>query len=300
MGHPTRLTGGDKGDNAPTTPSPAQTSNAAPPPVLEAPRGRERGAKLIAAHRQTDTVTLECRRDVQRFHPTGPTVGAPAIRSASSPRPSSMGPQPRRVGNSSTRGRRRGPGRASLHRRDFPRRTSPQELRGGIDGDRPRSGARGGAGKRDAPPPAAGPMQMDEYSGEGPPGHMSQPVSPRPRPRTPASTHPSGMWFCPMPRCARRGGASPTGWGCLQSLVSHLCSVHLSTGAAPPDAWLDAQGLRVCLTSREISPEVAWCPEPRYSTAILAALALGKLVHQHRRTRNWPGPSRRAWTSYTY
>jgi len=83
------------------------------------------------------------------------------------------------------------------------------------------------------------------------------------------------MWFCPMPRCARREGASPTRWSCLQSLVSHLRSVHLSTGAAPPDEWLDAHGLRVCLKNREITPKGARCPGPRCSTAVLAALALG-------------------------
>jgi len=79
-----------------------------------------------------------------------------------------------------------------------------------------------------------------------------------------------------MPRCARRERASPTGWSCLQSLVSHLRSVHLSTGAAPPDAWLDSQGLRVCLACREITPQGSRCPEPRCSTAVLAALALDK------------------------
>jgi len=78
-----------------------------------------------------------------------------------------------------------------------------------------------------------------------------------------------------MPRCARREGESPTGWSCLQSLVSHLRSVHLSTGAAPPDAWPDSHGLRVCLACREITPQGSRCPGPRCSTAVLAAMALG-------------------------
>jgi len=93
--------------------------------------------------------------------------------------------------------------------------------------------------------------------------------------RATASTHPSGMWFCPMPRCTHREGASLTGWSCFQSWVSHLRSVHLSTGAAPPDAWLDSHGLRVCLAFRESTPQGARRPGPRYFTAVLAAIDLG-------------------------
>jgi len=103
----------------------------------------------------------------------------------------------------------------------------------------------------------------------------SQPDTPRSQPRTPASAHPSGMWFCPMPRCARREGASPIGWGCLQSLVSHLRSVHLSAGSAPPDSWLQAHNLRVCLVCHERSAVGSRCPGPRCSSAVLAALAAG-------------------------
>jgi len=76
-------------------------------------------------------------------------------------------------------------------------------------------------GTRDTPPSAAGPMETDGPSSGGQTRVPSQPSTPRSRPRSTAPTHPSGMWFCPMPRCARREGASPTGWGCLQSLVSH-------------------------------------------------------------------------------
>jgi len=83
------------------------------------------------------------------------------------------------------------------------------------------------------------------------------------------------MWFCLILRCARRKGASQTGWGCLQSLVSHLRSVHISTGVAPADVWLDSHGLRVCLACREITPQGSRCPGPRCSTAVLAALGLG-------------------------
>jgi len=68
---------------------------------------------------------------------------------------------------------------------------------------------------REALPAATGPMEMDEPSSEGQARLPSQPSTPRPRPLTTASTHPSGMWFCPMPRCARLEGASPTGWSCL-------------------------------------------------------------------------------------
>jgi len=93
--------------------------------------------------------------------------------------------------------------------------------------------------------------------------------------RITASTRPSGMWFCPMPRCAQLEGASPTGWSCLQSFVPDPRSVHLSTGAAPPDTGLDTHGLRVCLAYQEFTPQGARCPGPRCSTAVLAALALG-------------------------
>jgi len=37
-------------------------------------------------------------------------------------------------------------------------------------------------------------------------------------------------------------------------------------------------------------------PGTRCSTAVLAALALGNTVHQHRYSRHWPGLSLRAWT----
>jgi len=78
-----------------------------------------------------------------------------------------------------------------------------------------------------------------------------------------------------MSRCARREGASPTGCGCLQSLVSHLRSVHLSAGSAPPDSWLQAQNLRVCLACHELSVVGSRCSGPRCSSAVLAALAAG-------------------------
>jgi len=98
---------------------------------------------------------------------------------------------------------------------------------------------------RDAPPPVTGPMEADEPMTEVQASPPTQPSTPQSRPNPTSPTHPSGMWFYPMSRCARREGASPTGWSCLQSLVSHLLSVHLSTGTAPPDAWIDTHGLRV-------------------------------------------------------
>jgi len=127
---------------------------------------------------------------------------------------------------------------------------------------------------RDAPPPATGrtvkctiPRQKGRRGSNPNPATPDYGTGPQPRPFR--------IWFFPMPRCARREGASPTGWNCLQSLVYHLRSVRLSTGAAPPDAWLDTHGLRVCLACREITPQGARCPGPRCSTAMLAALALG-------------------------
>jgi len=81
-------------------------------------------------------------------------------------------------------------------------------------------------------PPGAGHMEVNRTAVGTPGDPLSQPSTPRSQPPAPASVHPSGMWFGPMPRCARHEGASPTGWGCLQSLVSHLRSVHLSTDSA--------------------------------------------------------------------
>jgi len=99
--------------------------------------------------------------------------------------------------------------------------------------------------------------------------------SQRTQPRAPASAHPSGMWFCRMPRCVRSEGASPTGWGCLPFLISHLRSVHLSAGSAPPDGWLQAHILRLCLACHEVSAVGCRCQGPRCSSAMLAALAAG-------------------------
>jgi len=65
----------------------------------EEPRGLDTSAQLVAAHRHTDSLPLgskpgktERRRDVPCFHPTGPTGGTPATRSAAKLRPSSLGP----------------------------------------------------------------------------------------------------------------------------------------------------------------------------------------------------------------
>jgi len=146
-------------------------------------------------------------------------------------------------------------------------------------------------GTRDAPPPATGPMDTDEPSSGGQARHPCQPSTPRSRPRTRASTHHSEMWFCPMRRCRRREGASTMGWSYMQSLVSHPRPVHLYTGAAPPDAWLDTHGLRVCLACREITPQRARCPGPRCSTAVLAALALGNTAPPAQARSPLAGPS---------
>jgi len=116
--------------------------------------------------------------------------------------------------------------------------------------------------------------------------------------RTPAPAHPFGMWFCPMPRCARREEASPTGWGCLQSLVNHLRSVHLSTGSAPPESWLRAHNLRVCLACHELSAVGSRCLGRRCCSTMLAALAAGISAPPPARTRSpLSGPPPRAWIS---
>jgi len=124
-------------------------------------------------------------------------------------------------------------------------------------------------------PPGAGPMEVDSTAVGRPCDPPSQPGTPRSQLRTPASAHPYGIWFCAMPRCPRREGASPTGWGWLQSLVSHLRSVHLSAGSAPPDSWLQAHNLRVCLACHVLSAVGSRFPGPRCSSAVLAALAAG-------------------------
>jgi len=118
-------------------------------------------------------------------------------------------------------------------------------------------------------------MELDPTSVVTPGDTPSQPGTLRSQPRAPASAHPTGMWFCPMPRCERREGASPTGWCCMQFLVSHLRSVHLSAGSAPPDSWLQAHNLRVCLACHERSAVGSRCPGPRCSSAVLADLAAG-------------------------
>jgi len=70
-------------------------------------------------------------------------------------------------------------------------------------------------------------------------------------------------------------GAVKKRWGCLQSLVSHLRSFHLSAGSAPPDKWLQAHNLRPCLACHELSAVGSRCPGPRCTSALLEALAAG-------------------------
>jgi len=78
------------------------------------------------------------------------------------------------------------------------------------------------AGTKGCPAPRDGPHR-NGWALSGRAGEAPIPTrKPRSRPRTTASPHSSGMWFCQMSRCARREEASPTGWTCLQSLVSHL------------------------------------------------------------------------------
>jgi len=141
-------------------------------------------------------------------------------------------------------------------------------------------------------PPTTGPMETDEPPADGQARLPSQPSNPRPRPRTTTSTHPSWLWFCPMPRCARREGALPTG-------CSPWCPIYARCAyqrvRPQPDAWLDTHGLRSCLACRKITPQGARCPEPRWSTAVMAVLALGNTAPPRRRhARHWPGLSQKA------
>jgi len=145
------------------------------------------------------------------------------------------------------------------------------------------------ASPREGTPPGSGAMEGDATTVGTSGDPTSQPGSPRRQPRAPDTAHPSDMWFCSMPRCARREGASPTGWGCLQSLISHLRSVHLSAGSAPPDGWLQAHNLRVCLACQELSAVGSRCPGPRCSSAMLAALAAGNSAPRHRHALHFPG-----------
>jgi len=82
------------------TPPPARpTLPSRPPPGPDPPRGANPGAQLMSAHRHTDTLPFGSRpgkvdrkRDVQRFHPAGPTGGAPTTWLATRLHPSSLGP----------------------------------------------------------------------------------------------------------------------------------------------------------------------------------------------------------------
>jgi len=62
-------------------------------------------------------------------------------------------------------------------------------------------------------PPGAGPMEVDSTAVGTPSDPPSQPGTPRSLPRAPASAHPSGMWFCPIPRGPNRpDGAASSPW----------------------------------------------------------------------------------------
>jgi len=172
MGLFTGIKEGDTGANAPINTSCAQQPNdgptiagGTPGPELvrpshggQSPHGhhlpwestREGGPQALSA-------TLR--------GPTGPSVGAPASRSAAKPRHPLMGLlasaclelfHPREAAL---------PGRAPLYRRDFPRKTPPPprdspEATMETDPD-PGCGAEQGR-TRNAPHPAAGPMEMYE------------------------------------------------------------------------------------------------------------------------------------------
>jgi len=63
------------------------------------------------------------------------------------------------------------------------------------------------ASPQEGTPPGSGAMEVDATTVGTPGDPPSQPGSQRTQPRAPASAHSSGMWFCPMQRCARREGA---------------------------------------------------------------------------------------------
>jgi len=121
----------------PPTPLPPPTHQPLAPPVSETPRDQDPGAQLMVAHRHTDTLPpgsrpgkVERRRDVPRFHPTGPPGGAPTTRSAAKPRPSSLAPpdsarptlfQPRETAQASTHA----PAQASPHQEGPAPRVPP-------------------------------------------------------------------------------------------------------------------------------------------------------------------------------
>jgi len=167
---------------------------------------------------------------------------------------------------------------------------------GGANGDGPEPLQ--GATKVDTRgdvPLGASPMDVDPATVEAPDAAKSKPGRPRSQPRAPASAHPSGMWFCPMPRCARREGASPTGWSCLQWLLSHLRWVHLSAGWAPTDPCLRANTLRVCLACHELSAVGARSSGQRCSSTVLTALAAGNSAPQAQTRSPLSGAPPRAW-----
>jgi len=67
------------------------------------------------------------------------------------------------------------------------------------------------ANPQEGMPPGVGPMEVDPTVVGTPSDPPSQPGNPRSQLCGPASAYPSGIWFCPMPRCARREGASAMG-----------------------------------------------------------------------------------------
>jgi len=229
------LAGGVRISNAPTTPS---TPNLLPltPLLRKAARGRDPGAQFMTAHRHSDTlrpVVSQTPPFLSRPPRLGPPDALPTARGGGT-----QSGRPSAGGTSAGGSLPSGPPVA-------PMATDPEPVHMDMQGD-----------TRDAQPPATGPMEMDESSTEGPARLPSQPNTPRSRPRTPASTHPSAMWFCPIPHCARREGASPTGWGCLQSLVSQIRLVHLSTGPYS-SGRLGPPGRRGAGTG-SATPEVRW------------------------------------------
>jgi len=153
MGLPSGLPGGVTELHAPTTP--ADSPPNVGPPASEAPRAADPGAQLMTAHRHTDTLPLgsrpgkvERKRDVQRFHPTGPPVSAPTTRSTAKPRHSSLGPptsarrtlfHPRGAAQSSSDApAEAGPPSEGPAPRDplaIPMATDPDPVRGDMQGD---------------------------------------------------------------------------------------------------------------------------------------------------------------------
>jgi len=230
-----------------------------PPPIPGSPgsgepRAADQGAQLMAAQLHTETQPLGSRpgkiermRDVQRFHSTGTLVKAPTTKSATKPRPSSLGPptsarrslfnQRGAAHSSSDAPAQAGPPSEVPAPRDtqaVPMATDPEPVRG--DGQRdtveaPRDppvtpmetdleteqvGTQEDA--RDAPPPRGGPIRLAGPLQAGNRGPHPNPAPPDrgPGPQPPPTPRGCGPAPCLGAHAARgprrRGGDCCSPW----------------------------------------------------------------------------------------